>query len=73
MFFMANSPKFKLNHTDMKKVGKGAIIAILGAILTYGSDIILNIDFGDKAVLVGAIWSVLVNFCWKWISNNQTK
>jgi len=65
------SPAYKLNKADLKKIGKGAVIALLGAILTYGSDIILNIDFGNYAVLVTAIWSILVNVGWKWISNNK--
>jgi hypothetical protein len=67
------SPTFSLSKEDWKKICKGAVIALLGAFLTYGSDVILNLDLGNYAALVTAIWSVLVNLGWKWIANNQTK
>jgi hypothetical protein len=67
------SPAFKLNKEDLSKIGKGAVIAVLGALLTYGSDIVLNVDWGNKAAIVTAIWSILVNAGWKWIANNKKK
>lgn len=67
------SPAFHLGSEDWKKISKGAVIALLGAVLTYSSDVFLQLDFGGKAPLVTAIWSVLVNVGWKWISSNETK
>lgn len=65
------SSRFHLNNEDWKKIYKGAFIAILGAILTYGTDIIMGVDFGRNAPIITAIWSILVNVGWKWIKNNQ--
>ena len=63
------SKRFELNKEDLIKIGKGAIIAILGAVLTYGSSIISSIDFKGYAAIVTAIWSILVNAGWKWIKS----
>lgn len=69
----SESEFLQLSNTDYKKIGKGAIIAILGALLTYGSDIILNINFGTYTPIAVAVWSILVNAGWKWIQNNKNK
>lgn len=61
----AKSPVGTLNQTDWRKIGKGAIIAITGALLTYGSQIVSSTDFGSYTLLVGALWSVLTNMGWK--------
>lgn len=42
---MNNSPSFSLNKTDLKKIGIGALVAIVGAVITYGSMIITGTDF----------------------------
>ena len=67
------SPSYSTNSADWKKIGKGAIIAILGAVLTYGSSIIGHVDFTYYTPLVTAVWSVIVNAGWKFIANNQVK
>jgi hypothetical protein len=70
MVNLKGSPRFKLNKEDLKKIGKGGIIAVLGAVLTYGSEVILNLDLGNKTAIVTAVWSILVNAGWKWIRSN---
>lgn len=45
----------------MKKIGKGALIAGGGAILTYCAENIGNIDFGVYTPLVVAILSIVIN------------
>jgi len=62
-----NSVRFQLNAKDMKKVWKGLLIAVTGAVLTYGSEAILNIDFGDMTPLAVAGWGVLANLVRKWL------
>jgi len=70
MVNLKGSPRFKLNKEDLKKIGKGGIIAVLGAVLTYGSEVILNLDLCNKTAIVTAVWSILVNAGWKWIRSN---
>jgi len=65
------SPRFTLNREDYKKIGKGALIAILGALLTYGSEVVGSVDFGEYMPFVVAAWSVIVNAGWKYIQNKK--
>jgi hypothetical protein len=55
------SEKYKLNKTDLKKIGKGALIAGVGAIATYGLEIIPNVDFGEYTPVIVALISVIFN------------
>ena len=54
------SKKYKLDKTDLKKIGIGLSIALGGAGLTYLSDIILTIDFGAYTPIVVAAFSGLI-------------
>lgn len=65
------SGKFELNAQDITKIGKGAVIALLGALLTYLAQVLPNIDFGAWTPLIAALAAVLVNIGWKWIKDNQ--
>ncbi len=55
------SPKLSLNAFDRKKIGKGALIAMWGALLTYIQGWLLTVDFGQRAPIVMFANSVLVN------------
>jgi len=68
---METSQKFSLNSLDRKKIGKGALIAIAGALFTYVESIITTIDFGTYATIVMAVNSVLVNVVAKWLAGNK--
>lgn len=68
---MEKSPKYKLNKEDGKKIGKGALIALGGALLTYVSDIIPMIDWGEYKPVVVAISGIIINFGWKFLKNNE--
>tara|TARA_B100000700_G_scaffold319225_1_gene413975 strand:- start:2312 stop:2545 length:234 start_codon:yes stop_codon:yes gene_type:complete len=65
------SPSFSLGNADFKKLGKGMLIAVAGAALTYGSEWISGTDFGTWTPIVVAGWSVAVNFIRKFVSNNS--
>lgn len=67
------NPNFSLDSHGLKKVGKGALIAVTGAILTYGTQEIVNINFGEWTPVVVAIWSVIANLGHKWITKYHTK
>lgn len=55
------SKKYSLNKEDLMKIGVGALVALAGALLTYVSDVITEIDFGDMTPFVVALASILVN------------
>ena len=52
----------KLINMDWKKVGKGFLIAIGGAGMTYLSQWATSADFGTMAPIVTALFAVAVNF-----------
>lgn len=53
------NPKIK---AELKKVGKGALIAMAGALLTYLAQWASSTNFGEYTPIVVAVVSVLVNF-----------
>lgn len=55
------SPKFTLNREDFYKIGKGLLIALAGAALTYLASVIGDIDFGPYTPVIVALGSVLIN------------
>lgn len=61
------SSRFAVNSDDMKKLGTGMLIAIAGAVLTYGSEWISGTDFGVWAATISAGWAVAANFVRKFI------
>jgi hypothetical protein len=63
--------KYKLNREDLKKVGKGALIAAIGAVVTYLIDLIPSVDFGVWTPVAVAGFSILANFVRKWLSNTK--
>lgn len=64
------SKLFQLNAEDYKKIGKGALIAVGGALLTYLSETIANIDFGQYTPVVMAVWTIIFNAARKALTNN---
>lgn len=64
------SEKYQLNKEDMSKIGKGAVIAIGGALLTYATEILPQIEWGEYSVLIMGASSVLINFAWKLLRAN---
>jgi hypothetical protein len=66
------SSSLSINKEDLTKLGKGLLIAVLGAALTYGSEWMSGADFGSWTPVVVAGWSVAVNFLRKFIASNQS-
>jgi len=64
---MAESRSGDLNTTDWKKIGKGALIAAAGAVLTYAAQTIPNINFGEYTVFIAGGAMIVINFLWKLI------
>ena len=65
--------KFRLNKTDVSKLGKGLGVACAGAALTYLSEWAASTDFGEYTPMVVCGMSVFVNFLRKWLTNTEHK
>lgn len=65
------SVRYTLNKEDGKKILIGAGIALGGTLLTYVSDLIPNIDFGEFTPVVVALFSVLINAGRKFLENQK--
>ena len=65
------SNALSINKEDLTKLGKGLLIAVLGAALTYGGEWMAGADFGSWTPVVVAGWSVAVNFLRKFIASNK--
>jgi len=61
----------ELTPTDWKKIGKGFLIVVASAVLTYVTDLLPTIDLGQYQVVVMGFWSIMVNIAQKYLI--QTK
>lgn len=68
---MRGSYFFSLSKYDWKKIGIGAAVAVVGALLTYFADLIPTIDFGPWTPIVTAGFAVLANVLRKWMMDTQ--
>jgi hypothetical protein len=68
---MKQSPKGELNDTDWKKIGKGAGIAVAGALLTFAADALPGIDFGQYQMVIAPVLMVLINLGLKWYAGTK--
>lgn len=70
---MATIKPGQIDTEGLKKVGKGALIAGAGAILTYLAEAIPGINFGQWTPIVMAIFSVGINFARKFLTSYKSK
>lgn len=66
------SKKYQLSTEDLKKIGIGALIALGGALLTYLTDLIPNVDFGVWTPFVVSGFGVLINLARKFLQDLET-
>lgn len=64
---MAASRRYSLSIVDLKAIGRGALMAAGGAVLTYLSSVITATDFGMYTPTVVALWSVVLNTARKFL------
>lgn len=67
------STKFQLNKADLQKIGTGALVAIGGALVTYLTQVVAQIDFGDFTPVAVAVSSVLVNVARKFLADYSAR
>lgn len=64
----------ELNKTDWHSIGRGAVVAVAGALATYAIATIPTIDvtqFGKYAPIISAGLAIMVNILRKWVANNK--
>lgn len=61
-----------LSGNELRKIGKGLLIAMAGAALTYLAQTIPNVDFGAYTPVVVASFSVIVNAAQKLLSDTRS-
>lgn len=62
------SKKFSYNKADLQAIGRGAIIAIGSALITYLIELLPSVDFGEMTPFVVGILGILLNSARKYIS-----
>ncbi len=58
---MEGSKKYQLNELDYRKIGKGFLIAMAGALVLWIPQCVEMVDWGAGTLIAGAIASTLVN------------
>ncbi len=74
----AESPRFKLNRTDLASIGRGILIASGGAALTYLAPLVTQIDYTitikghpfDLSPIAVIVLSAAINAARKWITDH---
>ena len=51
------------------RVGAGALVAVVGALLTYGTAWVTGENFGSYTPIVVGVWTIVANIARKWTSN----
>lgn len=70
---MNGSPRFRLNRDDLASIGRGALLAAAGAVVTYlATEVLPHLD---QTTVVGAvvagIASTLINAIRKYVSDTR--
>jgi len=62
------SEKYSLNSQDLKKIGKGALIAIGGALVAYLLEVLPGVNFGVYTPIVVGVASITLNALAKFLA-----
>ena len=66
------SPAGQLNKAELIKVGKGALIAGLGALLAFVGQYLSGVDWGQWTFVSVALGAILVNWARLFFTDNTT-
>ena len=64
------SKSFQFGSQDWKRIGKGALVAIAGALVIYIPQAVTEISWGAYAPFATAIAGILVNILRVWATDN---
>lgn len=62
---------YSFDLTTLKKIGKGALIAVGGAAMVALLQYISGLDFGNNSAIVGAVCAILINVVREYIKGNE--
>lgn len=62
-----NNMKYSFVGVDWKKIGRGALVATAGALLTYLTAVLPDVVPAEYLPLVTAFWAIVVNVVRKFI------
>jgi translation initiation factor 2B subunit (eIF-2B alpha/beta/delta family) len=65
------SPKFKINKADLISLGKGFLITLAGAAITFIAEYLTKVNFGQYTVVAVPLFALLVNTARKWLVDNS--
>lgn len=65
--------QFTFGKKELKSLGKGALIAIAGALIVYIPQAVQSVDWGTWTPFAVAIASIAVNFLRLWASDTTQK
>ena len=60
---------FSFKGINWNKVGAGALVAVVGALLTYITSWVTGENFGTYTPVIVAIWTTIANIGRKWVSS----
>ncbi len=63
--------KYKFDKETGIKIGRGALIAGGGSVITYLLEQLPNIDFDDWTPIVVSVGSILLNTAWQYIKGDK--
>ena len=66
------SKKYSLDKFDWKKVLIGAGVAGTGALLTYITQVVTNLEPGIWTPIIVSAWSIFANIVRKWLEGQIT-
>jgi hypothetical protein len=70
---MEGSKKYNLNAEDAKSIGRGALIAVGGALIVYVAEVVPAVDFGAYTPVAVAIAGILLNAARKILSDYSAR
>lgn len=62
---------FSFKGIHWGKVGAGALVAVVGALLTYLTSWIAGENFGAYTPIIVGIWTIIANVGRKWVSDQE--
>lgn len=62
------SKKYTLNKADLQSIGRGLLITLAGALVTYLIEVLPQIDLGEYGVFIVPIAALLLNTARKYLA-----
>lgn len=67
-----NSPKYRFNSEDLGKIGRGALLAMGGALVVYATDLLPMVEWGQWTPIATGVGAILLNTVRKWLAGQAS-